>query len=216
MDITEVNDHPDLAAAINQVYTVGKVQVEDFTYTCQTKEGMAAKGFTLGFSFDTRLGTNWSLRHLTVIAPQDKFDAFAPTFAQMMGSYTIDQQWAANYVAQGMARLRQMQQQTSELVSRNSREISDMMNQAYEERQASQDYIDYQRTSYIRGEQDWVSEMEGGTIYRSDAWGTKNTATGDYYEGQPYNYYNFTGDSPQYNEQMTEINSRELWEQYVR
>lgn len=216
MRFIEVNDHPDLAQAINQVYTIGKVTAEDFTYTCQTKEGTSAKGFTLGFSFDTRLGTNWSLRHLTVIAPKDKFDAYVPTFAAMIGSYTIDQEWARNYVAQGMARLRQMQQQTSELVARNAQEIRETMNAAYQERQISQDYIDYQRTNYIRGEQDWVSQMEGGTTYHTDSWGTKNTATGDYYEGQPYNYFNFTGENPHYEEQMTPIDSRDLWEQYVR
>jgi hypothetical protein len=90
------------------------------------------------------------------------------------------------------------------------------MNAAYQERQTSQDYIDYQRTSYIRGEQDWVSDMEGGTVYHTDSWGTKNTATGEYFEGQPYNYVDFTGQNPKYNEQMTSIDSRQLWEQYVR
>ncbi len=216
MNVIEVNNRPEIAQAIGHVYTVGKVTVEDFLYTCRTKEGLAAKGYTLGFSFDTRLGTNWSFRHLTVIAPEDKFDAYTPTFAAMMGSYTIDQEWARNYVAQGQARLRQMQQQTSELVARNSQEIHDMMNAAYQERQTSQDYIDYQRTSYIRGEQDWVSDMEGGTVYHTDSWGTKNTATGENFEGQPYNYVNFTGQNPKYNEQMTSIDSRQLWEQHVR
>jgi hypothetical protein len=58
--------------------------------------------------------------------------------------------------------------------------------------------------------------MEGGTLYHSDRWGTRNTATGDYYEGQPYNYFNYTGDNPKYNEHMTAIDSRALWERYVR
>lgn len=89
-----------------------------------------------------------------------------------------------------------------------------MMQTAYDERQRSMDYIDYQRTKYIRGESDWVSSMEGGTIYRSDRWGTKNTASGEYYEGQPYNYFNYTGKNPKYNEQMQEINNRQLYEKH--
>lgn len=56
--------------------------------------------------------------------------------------------------------------------------------------------------------------MEGGTIYHSDRWGTKNTTTGENYEGQPYNYFNFTGQNPKYNEQMQEINNRELYEKH--
>jgi hypothetical protein len=56
-----------------------------------------------------------------------------------------------------MQRLRQLQRQTSEMVARNAREIREMMQSAYDERQRSQDYIDYQRANYIRGQQDWVS-----------------------------------------------------------
>jgi len=78
------------------------------------------------------------------------------------------------------------------------------------------DYIDYQRTNYIRGQQDWVSSMEGGTVYHTDSWGTKNTATGDYWEGQPYDYVHFKGKNPRYNEEMTPIDSRALWERNIR
>jgi hypothetical protein len=35
--------------------------------------------------------------------------------------------------------------------------------------------------------------MEGGTVYRTDSWGTQNTATGEYWEGQPYDYVHFKG-----------------------
>jgi hypothetical protein len=134
----------------------------------------------------------------------------------MCQSYRINDQFAQDYIAKGMTRLRQMQQQTSQTVSRNAQEIRQMMQAAYDERQKSMDYIDYQRSNYIRGNSDWVSTMEGGTIYRSDRWGTKNTTTGESYEGQPYNYFNFTGKNPKYNEQMQEINTRELYEKYKK
>ena len=133
----------------------------------------------------------------------------------MLGSYEIDDQYARNYVQQGLARLRQLQQQTSAMIARNAQEIHDMMQAAYDERQRSQDYIDYQRTSYIRGEQDWVSSMEGGTIYHTDSWGTRNTTTGETWEGKPYDYVNFEGRHPKYNEDMTPIDSRALWEQHI-
>ena len=93
---------------------------------------------------------------------------------------------------------------------------SGMMQSAYDERQKSTDYRDYQRSNYIRGQSDWVSSMEGGAVYHSDSWGTKNTTTGEYYEGQPYNYVNFSGRNPKYNEQMQEINSRALYETHRR
>ena len=214
MKFESVIPRKDVADQMAQVFTAGPVTVEEFTYTCTTKAGKM-KGYTFGFTFGSRLDTNWSLRHLTVMAPAGNFDQSLPMFEAMLKSYRIDDQWAQNYVAQGMARLRQLQQQTSAMVARNAREIHDMMQAAYDERQRSQDYIDYQRTNYIRGEQDWVSGMEGGTVYHTDSWGTRNTTTGETWEGKPYDYVNVDGRSPKHNESMTPIDSRALWERHV-
>ncbi len=211
----QVIPRQDMADQMAQVYTVGQVTVEEFIYTCDTRAGRS-KGYTMGFSFGSRLNTGWNFRHLTVMAPVDKFDAFVGNFVTMLQSYQIDDAWASNYVAQGMARLRELQQQTARIVARNAQEIRQMMQAAYDERRISMDYIDYQRTNYIRGEQDWISGMEGGTVYHTDSWGSRNTVTGDYWEGKPYDYVNFEGRNPQYNESMTPINSRELWERHVR
>jgi len=215
MEFESVFDRADVARAMATVYTIGTVTAEEFVYTCDTRAGRC-KGYTFGFSFGTRLGTNWSFKHLTVLAPADKFNAYVGNFISMLQSYQIDDRWARDYVEQGMARLRRMQQETAAMVARNAREIREMMQAAYDERQRSMDYIDYQRTAYIRGQQDWVSSMEGGTVYHTDSWGTKNTVTGDYWEGKPYDYVNFNGRNPQRNEDMTPINSRELWERHVR
>lgn len=209
----QVIPRQDINQQLRQVYTVGPATAEEFVYTFNTK-GRRCKGFSFGISFGSRLNTNWNLWHMTVGAPIDQFDAFVPNFVTMFQSYKIDDQFAQNYIAQGMARLRQMQQETSRMIARNAQEIRQMMQSAYDERQRSMDYIDYQRSNYIRGNSDWVSSMEGGTIYHSDRWGTKNTATGEYYEGQPYNYFNYTGKNPKYNEQMEEINNRALYEKH--
>ena len=213
MQFLQVIPRQDLGRQIGQVYTSGPVTVEEFVYSF-TSQGQRCKGYSFGISFGSRLNTNWKLWHMTVAAPADQFDAFSPNFVTMCLSYKINDQFAQNYIAQGMAKLRQMQQQTSQMVARNAQDIHQMMQAAYDERQKSMDYIDYQRTNYIRGNSDWVSGMEGGTIYHSDSWGTKNTTTGEYYGGQPYNYFNFTGQNPKYNEQMQEINNRELYEKY--
>jgi len=215
MRCDQVFPRPDVAGEMAQVHTAGPVNVEEFIYTCDTRTGKC-KGYTFGFTFGSRLGTNWNFRHLTVMAPVDRFNTFAGVFASMLQSYRIDDQWVKNYIQQGMARLRQLQQQTAQVVARNAQEIHQMMQAAYDERQKSMDYIDYQRTSYIRGTQDWISNMEGGTVYHSDSWGTQNTTTGEYWQGQPYNYVNFDGRNPKHNEDMIPINSRQLWEQYAR
>jgi hypothetical protein len=215
MQFVEVIPKQDLARQIGQVYTAGPVTVEEFLYTF-VAQGRKSKGYSFGISFGSRMGTNWSFWHISVGAPAESFDAYAPAFANMMQSYKIDDQFAQNYIAQGMARLREMQKQTAAIVSRNAQEIRQMMQSAYDERQRSMDYIDYQRTNYIRGQQDWVSNMEGGTVYHTDNWGTKNTATGEFSQGQPYDYVHFKGQNPKYNETMTPINDRTLWEKHVQ
>ncbi len=196
-------------------YTAGPVAVEELIYTCDVK-GRRCKGYTFGFSFGSRLGTNWTFRHMTVGAPVDQFESMVPTFSAMTQSFRFNEQWMANYIAQGAQRLRQLQQQTASMVRRNAEDIRQMMQAAYDERQKSMDYIDYQRTNYIRGQQDWVSSMEGGTVYRTDSWGTQNTTTGEHWEGQPYDYVHFKGSHPKYNEEMTPIDSRALWERNIR
>ncbi len=190
--------------------------IEEYVYTFRDKEGRACKGYTFGMAFGSRSGLNWSFRHLTVTAPANQFNAWAGTLGTMMGSYKINERWAQAYVAQGQQRLREMQKQTSAMVAHNAQEIRQTMQAAYDERQKSMDYIDYQRTSYIRGQQDWISSMEGGTVYRTDSWGTKNTVTGEYWKGKPYDYVNFEGKNPKYNEQMQPVDSRALWEKHMR
>jgi len=207
----EVTPCRDVNAQLAQGYN-GPASAEEFVYTFTNAQGLASKGYTFGISFGSRLNVNWRLWHMTVTGPADKFDAFIPNYADMLRSYAINDEFARQYIAAGMARVREMERQTSALVARNAQEIRSMMNAAFQERMRSWDYIDYQRTSYIRGTSDWISGMEGGAVYHSDSWGTTNTATGEYFEGAPYNYVNFEGRNPKYNEQMTPINDRATWQ----
>jgi hypothetical protein len=214
MKFTWIERYEAMERSAGQVFTAGSVRIEAFMYTCDGGIG-PSKGFSFGMAFYSRVGT-WSLNHFSVAGPEAEFDAFAPNFANMLESYRISQAWVGEYIKQGLANLRRLQQETSRVVARNAREIRDMMQAAYEERQTSQDYIDYQRTNYIRGEQDWISSVEGGDVYHSDSWGATNTATGEFYKGQPYDYVHFKGENPKYTETMTAIDSRELWEKNIR
>lgn len=208
----ERRPRPDLNQLISQVYTVGPVQAAELLYTF-TDRGQPCQGYTLGISFGSRFDTGWRYWHLTCTAPAKQFAALVPTFMAMAEAYHIDDVYARQYIANGLQRLRELQAQTAAMVSRNRQEISAMMQAAYNERQRSQDYIDYQRTNYIRGQQDWISHVEGGTIYHTDSWGTKNTFSGQSWEGAPFNYFNYQGDNPRYRESMTPIDNRRLFDQ---
>jgi hypothetical protein len=211
-----VNRRPDVDALMRQTNPAGLVTTEEFVYTFADAQGRPGKAYSFGVSFGSQVGAAWKLWHLTVGAPAEAFDALVPTFITMLQSYRIDETYAREYVRRGMENLQRLRQETARITSRNAEEIRATMQAAYDERQQSQDYIDYQRTNYIRGQQDWISEMEGGTVYHTDAWGTRNTVTGEFWEGAPYDYVRFGGENPKYREQMTRIDSRRLWEKAVR
>lgn len=211
----EVIPRNDVASMISQVYTVGPVEAEECIAN-YTLERTRCKSYTFGISFGSRLGTNWRFNHMSVGAPEDQFDALVPTFAALMASYKINDAFAMRYIAEGMARLKEMERQTAAMFARNRQEISAMMQAAYDERQRSQDWIDYQRSNYILGRTDWISSMEGGAVYHTDSWGTQNTFTGERWDGSPFNYVNFEGQNPKYNETMTPIDNRRLYEQVFR
>jgi len=162
MKFTDVVPLPDLVQLISTAYTAGPVRACAFAYSFKDKQRRDCRGFSFAIAFGTHSGLNWSLWHMTATAPAERFDSLAPTFSAMGASYSIDDKFAADYVAKGAARLRAMRAQTASMVARNASEIRATMQAAYDERSRSQDYIDYQRTNYIRGEQDWISEVEGG------------------------------------------------------
>lgn len=71
--------------------------------------------------------------------------------------------------------------------------------------------MDSKWDDYRRGRSYWVSDLEGGKVYETDSHGTRDTATGDYYEGQGYNWVNFEGQNPNHpSETMHEVSSGEL------
>jgi hypothetical protein len=209
LQVSQVQDLSDLSQTLSSAGH-GTAKCENFMFTCNSKYG-PCKGFGQGMSFIIPGSPTWSYSCILVVAPANQFGSWAGTFAKMVDSYHVDQQWVADYVAAGAARLQAAQQQTTQLISRNQDDIENSINQAYQERQNSEDYVDSQWTNYIRGEEDWVSSTEDGTIYHTDAWGTKNTATGEYAQGQPYNYYNYTGQNPNTGEEMTPVDSSQIW-----
>ena len=85
-------------------------------------------------------------------------------------------------------------------------------NQAeWEARQERKAYMDSKWDDYRRGNSYWVSELEGGKVYATDSWGTKDTVTGEYYGGRGFNWTNFEGQNPRHpSETMREISSYEL------
>ncbi|MBP2674548.1 MAG: hypothetical protein H6Q84_1388 [Deltaproteobacteria bacterium] len=194
------------------VFLKRTMEVETATVSFDSKGGVRCQGrYDVSAAAPLPSG-QWGINVSGIWAPQKEMEGYLPSLVKIVESYRINRQFADEYVRQGMEKVRKMAAETSAMMARNAREIRESSMAAYQERQRSQEYIDYKRTGYIRGEQEWVSEVEGGVIYKSDHWGLSREGEREI-EGQAYNYYNFKGQNPRYNETMTPVDvSREVYE----
>ena len=85
-------------------------------------------------------------------------------------------------------------QKTSSMMSRYAGEMRESSLAGHQNRMKSSDFTSYKFSTYMRGEQEWVTGLEGGKIYTSDHWGLSSGGQ-TLIEGPPFNYYNYQGDT---------------------
>ena len=194
------------------VFLKQAMEVETATISFDSKTGVRCRGYYDVTASSPMPSGQWGINITGVWAPEKELPGYLPSLARMAGSYRLNERFAKEYVQQGMENVRRMARENSERMARNAQEMRESSMAAYQERQRSQEYIDYKRTGYIRGEQEWVSEVEGGALYKSDHWGLSREGERKI-EGQDFNYYNYKGQNPRYNETMTPVDSsREVYE----
>jgi hypothetical protein len=186
--------------------------VETALLTFTNEKGVRCKGYYEVIGTTPLPSGQWGIVYFAVWAPDADFDRELPTLVRISSSFRIDERWAADYLARGIENLKRQMAKTSQMMADTARSARESSLAAFRERARSSDYIDYKRTSTIRGEQEWVSQVEGGALYKSDRWGLSREGE-RVAEGQPFNYYNYEGRNPRYNEQMTPVDaSREVFE----
>jgi hypothetical protein len=142
--------------------------------------------------------------------PEKDFYRYYPMLEEVGSSFSINDQYARQYIQAGLENLRRLQQQTMAAMQDLNRARE--QNQAdWESRQQRKEFMESKWDDYRRGNSYWVSELEGGKVYHTDNWGTRDTLTGDYYEGNGYKWTDFEGQNPRYpSENMREVSSYEL------
>jgi len=196
-----------VSAGINR-----RSDVETALLAFTNESGVRCKGYFEVIGTSPLASGHWGILYFAVWAAEAQFDRYLPMLVQISASFRIDERWAADYIARGIENLKRQMAKTSQMMADTARSARESSLAAFQERARSSDYIDYKRTQTIRGEQEWVSQVEGGALYRSDHWGLSREGE-RVGEGQPYNYYNYEGGNPRYNEQMTPVDaSREVYE----
>ena len=92
-----------------------------------------------------------------------------------------------------MANLQALMKKTSSMMSRYAEEMRQSNLAGHQNRMKSSDFISYKFSTYMRGEQEWVTGLEGGKIYSSDHQGLSSGGQ-TLIEGPPFNYCNYQGD----------------------
>jgi hypothetical protein len=141
---------------------------------------------------------------------QEEFLRYVPLLERVGASFSINDRYSQDYIRQGLANLRRLQAETQRRMQELNQARYD--NQAaWERRQERKAYMDSKWDDYRRGRSYWISEMEGGKVYETDPGGTRDTETGQYYEGGQYTYVHFEGENPRHpSESMREVSSYEV------
>jgi hypothetical protein len=135
----------------------------------------------------------WGIIPMGFWAPANQFAHYLPSLIKIAESFRINEQWASEYVRQGMAKVREMMKTTSSMMSRYAEEMRQSSLASHQNRMRSSDFISYKFSTYMRGEQEWVTGLEGGKIYKSDHYGISSGGQ-TIVEGPAFNYYNYHGE----------------------
>jgi hypothetical protein len=210
-DVRVLGTQPDRATGERCLVEVRRpCQAADVQLGWTAPEGTRATGsFKVLAAQPNALG-QWFVIVAGVWAPADDLGRQLPLLERVGDSFGIDDRYAKDYIRTGTQRLR-------ELEARTRREIQGLNDQRaahqadWEAGQARKDLAQSRWDDYRRGESYWVSEMEGGKVYRSDSSGLQDLSTGDRAEGAPHDYVHFEGENPRHpSETMREISSGEL------
>jgi hypothetical protein len=169
------------------------VDAEIALISCTSKNGVAVTGYydILGLQPDN--AGQWAIIPMGFWAPSSQFARYLSSLLKIAESYQINEAWVKEYVRQGQERVREMMKKTSSMMSRYAEEMREASYRSHQNRMRSGDFISYKFSTYMRGEQEWVTSLNGGAIVKTDHWGL---SVGGRYavEGPPFNYYNFQGE----------------------
>lgn len=127
-----------------------------------SKNGVAVTGFydVLGLQPDN--AGQWAIIPMGFWAPTSQFEQCLPSLLKVAESYQINEAWVKEYVWQGQERVREMLKKTSSMMSRYAKEMRQASYISHQKRMRSGDFISYKFSTSMRGEQEWVTSLNGG------------------------------------------------------
>ena len=162
LTFTETRDRPDAVQALNNIYAQSglavKLSAGEVAFTCR-KNGQLMEGY---YFAGTQLvqspgGGIWNVEHLFgYLAASGKAAQAQTVLERMVQSVAVNPQWAA--MQQGVTA------NTSQIVSRTNREISNIITGSYWKRQGVMDELSRRRSNATLGVEDVVDQTTGRQI----------------------------------------------------
>jgi hypothetical protein len=175
------------------VFLKKQMDAEIVLISYTNKNGVPCVGYFDVLGSPPDYAGQWSIMPKGFWAPASQFAQYLPTLLEIAESFRIDERWAKEYVRRGMEKVREMMNNTSSMMYRYSQEMRASSSTSFQNRMNSKDYTSYKFSTYMRGEQEWVGGLEGGTIIKTDHYGL--SIRGKYeIEGPPFTYYHFQGE----------------------
>jgi hypothetical protein len=186
--------HPNPAkAAEGSAFLKKQVDAEIALISYTNRKGVPCIGYYDVVGSPPDNAGQWGILPMGFWAPESQFARFLPSLIQIAESFRINEELASKYVHDGMVKVQEMMKTTSSMMYRYSQEMRASSLAGHQNRMRSMDYTSYKFSTYMRGQQEWVTGVEGGTIVTTDHWGL--SVGGRYVvEGPPFNYYNFQGE----------------------
>jgi len=134
--------------------------------------------FPIQSMYGTTTNTNWIGDYLfSFKAEKGKLDASTKVLQTMVNSFQVNPQWfnkynqLVQYLIQNQIRRIQAIGQISRIISQTSNEISDMMMQSYNDRQATYDRISDNFSQMIRGVDSYYNPIEQKSVELPSGYG---------------------------------------------
>jgi hypothetical protein len=187
-----------------------RCEAADVQLTWVSPKGAACTGSFKVLNGVPSITGEWFSIVAGIWGPSNDMDQYLPVLDSVARSFSINDQYAQEYIQEGMQHLRALQAQTQQAINGLYAAIDDSRRDA-EARSDSRERSVDAFSDYMLGNSYWISDIEGGKVYATDPWGTTDTETRNRLEGAPYDYINFEGQNPNYpSEQMREITSYDV------
>jgi hypothetical protein len=210
-DIRVLGSMPDSATVADCPRRIGKMcDAADVQLSWVSPKGTACIGSFKVLNARPGVTRQWFSIVAGMWGPGNGLAQYMPILEQVGASFKINDAYAAGYIRNGLAHLRALQQKTAQAMQGLYDAIH--ANQSdYESRVARKEASDAKADDYRRGNSYWISDLEGGKVYATDPWGTKDTRTGEWYDGASHGYIHFEGQNPAHqSENMREVSSYDL------